>query len=61
MNSFSYQMNIYNSQRMADSLAPNGYVETATPESADLVILNTCHIRRRRRKRSIPRSAACAD
>ena len=30
---------------MADTLAPEGYVETATPEDADLVILNTCHIR----------------
>ena len=30
---------------MADMLAPEGYVETATPDDADLVILNTCHIR----------------
>src|SRR3569833_3509777 len=30
---------------MADTLAPGGYVETARPEDADLVILNTCHIR----------------
>src|SRR3984885_8557459 len=43
--SFGCQMNVYDSQRMADTLAPNGYVETATPEDADLVILNTCHIR----------------
>jgi tRNA-2-methylthio-N6-dimethylallyladenosine synthase len=43
--SFGCQMNVYDSQRMADTLAPEGYVETATAEGADLVILNTCHIR----------------
>ena len=43
--SFGCQMNVYDSNRMADTLAPGGYVETARPEDADLVILNTCHIR----------------
>jgi len=43
--SFGCQMNVYDSQRMADTLAPEGYVETASAEDADLVILNTCHIR----------------
>jgi tRNA-2-methylthio-N6-dimethylallyladenosine synthase len=43
--SFGCQMNVYDSHRMADTLAPQGYVETATAEDADLVILNTCHIR----------------
>src|SRR5271170_3360020 len=43
--SFGCQMNVYDSRRMADTLAPLGYVETATAEDADLVILNTCHIR----------------
>jgi tRNA-2-methylthio-N6-dimethylallyladenosine synthase len=43
--SYGCQMNVYDSHRMADVLAPHGYVETATPEDADLVILNTCHIR----------------
>src|SRR6516165_699126 len=43
--SFGCQMNVYDSRRMADTLAPHGYVETATVEDADLVILNTCHIR----------------
>jgi tRNA-2-methylthio-N6-dimethylallyladenosine synthase len=43
--SFGCQMNVYDSQRMADTLAPEGYVETATADDADLVILNTCHIR----------------
>ncbi len=43
--SFGCQMNVYDSQRMTDTLAPEGYVETATAEDADLIILNTCHIR----------------
>jgi len=43
--SFGCQMNVYDSQRMADTLAPEGYAETADPADADLVILNTCHIR----------------
>src|SRR5579883_159834 len=43
--SFGCQMNVYDSQRMADTLAPEGYVETDSAGDADLVILNTCHIR----------------
>ena len=43
--SYGCQMNAYDSQRMADTLAPEGFVETATPDGADLIILNTCHIR----------------
>ena len=43
--SFGCQMNVYDSHRMADTLAPAGFSETATPDDADLVILNTCHIR----------------
>jgi tRNA-2-methylthio-N6-dimethylallyladenosine synthase len=43
--SFGCQMNVYDSQRMADTLMPQGYVETSVVEDADLVILNTCHIR----------------
>ena len=42
---YGCQMNVYDSARMADVLAGDGYVETDTPEGADLVILNTCHIR----------------
>jgi tRNA-2-methylthio-N6-dimethylallyladenosine synthase len=38
-------MNVYDSHRMADTLAPEGYVETDRAENADLVVLNTCHIR----------------
>jgi tRNA-2-methylthio-N6-dimethylallyladenosine synthase len=43
--SYGCQMNVYDSNRMADLLAPEGYVETDAAEDADLVILNTCHIR----------------
>jgi len=43
--SFGCQMNVYDSHRMADTLAPEGFAETATPDDADLIILNTCHIR----------------
>src|SRR5258708_26479402 len=43
--SFGCQMNVYDSHRMADTLAGAGYAETATQDEADLIILNTCHIR----------------
>src|SRR6185369_6883767 len=43
--SYGCQMNAYDAQRMVDTLAPEGFVETAGAEDADLVILNTCHIR----------------
>ncbi|WP_090561042.1 tRNA (N6-isopentenyl adenosine(37)-C2)-methylthiotransferase MiaB [Belnapia rosea] len=39
------QMNVYDSGRMADVLAPLGYAPVDAPEGADMVILNTCHIR----------------
>ena len=38
-------MNVYDSARMADVLSPLGYALADTPEGADMVILNTCHIR----------------
>src|SRR5712691_2371433 len=38
-------MNVYASHRMIDLLTRNSYAETATPEDADLIVLNTCHIR----------------
>jgi tRNA-2-methylthio-N6-dimethylallyladenosine synthase len=43
--SFGCQMNVYDSDRMTDLLAHEDYAATATPDSADLIILNTCHIR----------------
>ena len=42
---YGCQMNAYDSARMADLLAPLGYAGTETAEDADMVILNTCHIR----------------
>src|SRR3990167_8526106 len=42
---YGCQMNVYDSERMADVLGPLGYAMTERPEDADLVVLNTCHIR----------------
>jgi tRNA-2-methylthio-N6-dimethylallyladenosine synthase len=42
---YGCQMNAYDSAKMADLLAPLGYVQTDAPDGADMVILNTCHIR----------------
>ena len=42
---YGCQMNVYDSERMRDVLRPLGYESAKTPESADLVVLNTCHIR----------------
>ena len=42
---YGCQMNVYDSERMADVLRPLGYALTDGPEDADLVVLNTCHIR----------------
>jgi tRNA-2-methylthio-N6-dimethylallyladenosine synthase len=42
---FGCQMNVYDSERMTEALASQGYAETGSLEDADLVILNTCHIR----------------
>jgi len=38
-------MNVYDSARMADVLAPLGYEPAGSPEGADMIVLNTCHIR----------------
>ena len=42
---YGCQMNVYDSDRMQDALAKDGYVATDVMEDADLVLLNTCHIR----------------
>src|SRR5690606_35531440 len=42
---YGCQMNVYDSQRMTDALAADGYVATDAIGEADLVLLNTCHIR----------------
>ena len=39
------QMNVYDSRRITDMLRPLGYTETDVPDDADMMILNTCHIR----------------
>jgi tRNA-2-methylthio-N6-dimethylallyladenosine synthase len=43
--SYGCQMNVYDSHRMTDLLARDDYAETSAPADADLIILNTCHIR----------------
>ena len=42
---YGCQMNAYDSARIADLMAPLGYGVAAGPEEADMVVLNTCHIR----------------
>src|SRR6188768_2809719 len=42
---YGCQMNVYDSDRMADALAPHGYEPTPVIDDADIVVLNTCHIR----------------
>jgi len=42
---YGCQMNVYDSERMTDALAAAGYAPVSAPEGADLILLNTCHIR----------------
>jgi len=42
---YGCQMNVYDSERMAEALAQHGYSETEDPAQADMIVLNTCHIR----------------
>ncbi|SFO87514.1 tRNA (N6-isopentenyl adenosine(37)-C2)-methylthiotransferase MiaB [Tranquillimonas alkanivorans] len=42
---YGCQMNVYDSERMAEALGGQGYVATDTPDDADMILLNTCHIR----------------
>ncbi|MFN4184586.1 MAG: tRNA (N6-isopentenyl adenosine(37)-C2)-methylthiotransferase MiaB [Hyphomonas sp.] len=42
---YGCQMNVYDSERIRDVLRPLGYAPVDSPESADLVVVNTCHIR----------------
>ncbi|TFL17315.1 tRNA (N6-isopentenyl adenosine(37)-C2)-methylthiotransferase MiaB [Jannaschia formosa] len=42
---YGCQMNVYDSERMAEAMGAQGYVQTDRPEEADLILLNTCHIR----------------
>jgi tRNA-2-methylthio-N6-dimethylallyladenosine synthase len=43
--SYGCQMNVYDAERMTDVLAPEGFTQTQDMAQADLVVLNTCHIR----------------
>src|SRR5579872_5384078 len=45
IDTYGCQMNVYDSQRIADLLAPLGYAPAENADEADMVILNTCHIR----------------
>jgi tRNA-2-methylthio-N6-dimethylallyladenosine synthase len=45
--SFGCQMNVYDSERMGDLLGAQGMAATESPDDADVVVLNTCHIRER--------------
>lgn len=42
---YGCQMNVYDSERMVEALGTSGYQQTQTPEDADMILLNTCHIR----------------
>ncbi|SLN32661.1 (Dimethylallyl)adenosine tRNA methylthiotransferase MiaB [Roseovarius litorisediminis] len=42
---YGCQMNVYDSERMAEAMGGAGYVETGSPDDADMILLNTCHIR----------------
>lgn len=42
---YGCQMNVYDSERMTEAMGASGYTETDTPDDADLILLNTCHIR----------------
>ena len=42
---YGCQMNVYDSERMAEAMGADGYVLTETAEDADMVLINTCHIR----------------
>ena len=42
---YGCQMNVYDSERMAEALGPSGYETVESPDQADMILLNTCHIR----------------
>ena len=42
---YGCQMNVYDSERMAEAMGGAGYVTTESPDDADMILLNTCHIR----------------
>ncbi|MGH6975539.1 MAG: tRNA (N6-isopentenyl adenosine(37)-C2)-methylthiotransferase MiaB, partial [Stellaceae bacterium] len=42
---YGCQMNVYDSDRMTEALASSGYTPAGSPADADMILLNTCHIR----------------
>jgi len=42
---YGCQMNVYDSERMSEALSAGGYEKTLSPDEADMILLNTCHIR----------------
>jgi tRNA-2-methylthio-N6-dimethylallyladenosine synthase len=57
---YGCQMNVYDSQRMADALGAEGYVETASMDDADMVLINTCHIREKAAEKVYSQLGVCA-
>ncbi|PRY92661.1 tRNA-i(6)A37 thiotransferase enzyme MiaB [Hasllibacter halocynthiae] len=45
LKAYGCQMNVYDGERMVEALVPSGYAPTDDPAEADLILLNTCHIR----------------
>ena len=43
--SYGCQMNVYDSERMSEALASEGYVAAESADDADMILLNTCHVR----------------
>ena len=59
--SYGCQMNVYDAQRMVDTLAPEGFVETSSVDDGDLVILNTCHIREKASEKVFRNLGGCGS
>ena len=53
---YGCQMNVYDSERMAEALGGQGYVETKSADDADMILLNTCHIREKGGRESLFRT-----
>ena len=49
---YGCQMNVYDSERMAETLGVHGYVQTQIADDADMILLNTCHIREKAAEKS---------
>ena len=56
LRTYGCQMNVYDSERMAETLAPLGYRPADAPEDADMVLVNTCHIREKASEKTLLRA-----